>query len=99
MENVYKGIAEALMEKRRDSVVSLTKKALDQGLSPDKILEKEPLCGMAVVGRRFTAAEMFIPEVLHCASAMHNAMAILNPLLSESEATGKGKVLLGTIEA
>ncbi len=46
---------------------------------------------MEVVGKRFKAGDMFIPEVLR-------AMDILKPLRSERDAVGAGKVVIGTVE-
>lgn len=41
---------------------------------------------------------MFIPEVLLCARCMHGAMDLLQPLLSETDSKGAGKVVIGTVE-
>jgi 5-methyltetrahydrofolate--homocysteine methyltransferase len=53
---------------------------------------------MDVVGQRFKAEEMFIPEVLRCAKCMHGAMEILRPLLAESGAEGIGTLVIGTVK-
>jgi len=53
---------------------------------------------MDVVGKRFKAGDMFIPEVVLCARTMHGAMDILKPLLSEADAAGSGTVIIGTVE-
>jgi len=53
---------------------------------------------MDVVGQRFKANEMFIPEVLRCAKAMSGAMEILRPLLIESGAAMAGSMLIGTVK-
>lgn len=43
--------------------------------------------GMDVVGGRMKSGEMFIREVLRCAKAMSQAVAVLKPLLSVEDAT------------
>ncbi|MDZ7837993.1 MAG: B12-binding domain-containing protein [Actinomycetota bacterium] len=43
-----------------------------------------------MVGKKFKANEMYIPEVLIAARAMHAAMDIIKPLLTESGAPSKG---------
>jgi corrinoid protein of di/trimethylamine methyltransferase len=68
------------------------------GVQARDILEKGLLPGMEVVGQRFKAYEMFIPEVIRSANAMHTAMDIIRPLLSESDAAGVGTVVIGTVE-
>ena len=62
------------------------------------ILEKGLLPGMDIVGQRFKVCEMFIPEVLRSAKCMHDAMNVIRPLLSASDAAGAGTVVLGAVE-
>jgi len=76
----------------------LAQEALDEGSSARDILEKGLIPGMDIVGQRFKAGDMFIPEVLLSARTMHGAMEILEPLLSESDAKGAGTVIIGTVE-
>jgi len=49
------------------------------------------------VGRDFKAGDLFIPEVLMCARAMHAGMEILRPLLAESGVPAQGKLVIGTV--
>ena len=84
MSELFAKMAETLIAGKVDEVSNLTKEALEGGLSPQDILEQGLLAGMDVVGQRFKANEMFIPEVLRCAKCMHGAMEILRPLLVES---------------
>jgi len=81
-----------------DEVTELTKEALDGGSSPQDILEQGLLAGMEVVGKRFKANEMFIPEVLRCAKCMHGAMEILRPLLAEAGVKTAGTFVIGTVK-
>ena len=88
MSELFGKMTESLIAGKVDEVANLTKEALDTGLSPQDILEQGLLAGMDVVGQRFKANEMFIPEVLRCAKCMRGAMEILRPLLAEA---GVGK--------
>ena len=98
MEAFFEKIAERLIVGKIDEVKELSQQALDQGTSPRDIIDKGLLAGMDVVGKRFKAGDMFIPEVLLCARCMHGAMDILKPLLSEADAAGVGIYLIGTVE-
>jgi corrinoid protein of di/trimethylamine methyltransferase len=91
-------IAETLIAGKIDDVSALVKESIDGGASAQETLEKGLLAGMNVVGQRFKSGEMFIPEVLRSAKAMHAGMEILRPLLSEAEAKGSGTLVLGTVE-
>jgi 5-methyltetrahydrofolate--homocysteine methyltransferase len=98
MDALFEKIAERLIVGKIDEVKELSQQALDQGASPRDIIDKGLLAGMDVVGKRFKAGDMFIPEVLLCARCMHGAMDILRPLLSEADAAGVGIYLIGTVE-
>jgi 5-methyltetrahydrofolate--homocysteine methyltransferase len=98
MEALFEKIAERLIVGKIDEVKELSQQALDQGASPREIIDKGLLAGMDVVGKRFKAGDMFIPEVLLCARCMHGAMDILKPLLSEADSAGVGIYVIGTVE-
>lgn len=98
MSELFAKMAESLIAGKVDEVSDLTKEALDGGLSPQDILEQGLLAGMDVVGQRFKANEMFIPEVLRCAKCMHGAMEILRPLLVESGVKTAGTLVIGTVK-
>jgi len=98
MSELLGKMAESLIAGKIDEVVNLTKEALDEGTAPADILDKGLLAGMDVVGQRFKAEEMFIPEVLRCAKCMHGAMEILRPLLADTGAESIGTLIIGTVK-
>ena len=98
MGEILEKMANALIAGKQDEVIKLTQEALDGGTAAKEILDNGLLAGMDVVGQRFKAGDMFIPEVLLCARCMHGAMDILKPLLSEGDAAGAGTYLIGTVE-
>jgi len=98
MSELLAKMAESLIAGKVDEVKDLTQQALDANLSPKDILEKGLLAGMEVVGKRFKANEMFIPEVLRCAKCMHGAMDILRPLLAETGVETAGTFVIGTVK-
>ncbi|OEU63760.1 MAG: methyltransferase [Desulfobacterales bacterium S5133MH16] len=98
MSELLGKMAESLIAGKVDEVTELTKEALDGGSSPQDILEQGLLAGMEVVGKRFKANEMFIPEVLRCAKCMHGAMEILRPLLAEAGVKTAGTFVIGTVK-
>ena len=98
MSELLGKIAESLIAGKVDEVSDLTQKALDENVSSKDILEKGLLAGMDVVGKRFKANEMFIPEVLRCAKCMHGAMEILRPLLAETGVETAGTFVIGRVK-
>ena len=91
-------IADALIKGDRNTVVELTKAAIDEGVAPADILEKGLIAGMGVVGDRFKKNEVYVPEVLIAARAMHGGLGVLEPHLKESGVKPVGIVVLGTVK-
>ena len=98
MTELYEKMAKELIVGNEAEVKKLTQEAIDGGATARDVLDNGLLAGMDVVGKRFKAGDMFIPEVLLCARTMHGAMDILKPLLSEADQAGSGKVVIGTVE-
>lgn len=93
-------LAAALERGDRDTVVALTGRLLAESHDPDTaaaILNAGLLPGMQVVGERFRAYELFLPDVLLAARAMTAAMEILKPRLVSAGVPGAGRVVLGTV--
>ncbi len=93
----FEKIGEAVIQGNQDQVIELTQKAVDEGEEPNKIIENGLINGMNVVGKRFKAGDMFVPEVLMSAKSMKGGMNIVKPLILEGEMPSEGKVLLGTV--
>ena len=91
-------ISEFLQKGRSPKVKELVAQALDEGVSPKEILEQGLLAGMDVIGRKFKANEVFVPEVLISARAMNAGIALLKPHLVEEGVESKGTVVLGTVK-
>jgi 5-methyltetrahydrofolate--homocysteine methyltransferase len=91
-------LAEALIRGDRDSVVDLTKQALADGLEAETILSDGLIAGMNVVGKRFKANEIYVPEVLIAARAMHGALGVLQPELEKAGVKPIATVVLGTVK-
>ncbi len=94
----FKGIAEALIEGNAGKVKDLVQGAADEGVVPQKILDEGLIAGMEVVGVRFKNCEIYVPEVLVSARAMHAGMDILEPLLAASGAKARGIFIVGTVK-
>lgn len=98
MPNILEDIAGRLYEGNKDQVTVLVKQALEQGEAPGEILNNGLIKGMDRVGQDFKDGELFVPEVLIAARAMHAGMDVLRPLLAESDRPGVGKYVIGTVK-
>jgi 5-methyltetrahydrofolate--homocysteine methyltransferase len=98
MSRILEKIATCILEGDADQTAKLVKKALDEGLPPNEVMDNGLLVGMTEVGVRFRAGDMFVPEVLMSAEAMQAGTTLLRPLLVGANARKVGKVLLGTVK-
>jgi len=80
------------------STPKLVEEAISDGATPEDVLEKGLIAGMADVGAKFKANDIFVPEVLIAAKAMHAAMDVLEPLLVASGVKPKATVAVGTVK-
>jgi len=95
---VLKQISESLQKGEDAKVAELTRQAMDAGVSAGEILNKGLLAGMDVVGQRFGANEIFLPEVLLSARAMNAGMDLIKPMLIADDVPSLGRVVIGTVK-
>jgi len=98
MSEIFEQLSTSVLEGDAEKAESLTKQAVADGIPANEILNKGLVVGMAEVGERFKRGDMFVPEVLMSAEAMHAGQEILRPLLADSESDRVGKILLGTVK-
>ena len=98
MADILQKIATKLYEGEDEEVAELVQQALDSGLTPKEILQDGLIAGMDQVGKDFKAGDLFVPEVLIAARAMHAGMNVLRPLLSASDSPTVGKYVIGTVK-
>lgn len=82
--------------KGEDGADELSRRALDNGIKPDAILQA---CndGMHKIGEKFSRNEVFVPELLMSANAMKAVMVHLKPYFQLGSVKAKGKFVLGTV--
>ena len=91
-------VSEALQRGDAEKVGELVKQALEENLLPKDILENGLIKGMDIIGAKFKKNEVYVPEVLIAARAMHAGMGILRPKLIETGVKNIGTVAIGTVK-
>ncbi len=97
----YAHMNQLLYEGNGPEVARLTQAALDEGRTPQEVLQDGLIAGMSVVGEDFKHNILYVPEVLIAARAMKAGMAVLKPLLSGEDGGGNsskvGTLMMGTV--
>lgn len=96
--SIFDEISEAVQHGKRKDVKALVQKAVDDGCSPEDILNKGLVAAMSIIGDKFSAGEVFVPEMLIAARAMGAGTKVLKPYLTEEGAEPIGKAVIGTVK-
>ncbi len=96
--SILQEIAENLMKGKAPVVKELVEKALADGMEPATVLGDGLIAGMNVIGERFKKNEVYVPEVLIAARAMHAGMNVLKPKLAAAGVEPIGTVVIGTVK-
>ena len=91
-------IKDALFKGNRAEVAKLTRQAMDEGMDIRTILQEGLIASMEIIGKKFKNNEIFIPEVLIAAKAMHAGVEVLEPHFVKHGIKPVGKVVIGTVK-
>ena len=98
-EEMYKKLAQTVVDGESEDAAALAKQALDQGLDPLVCITNGLTKGIQKVGELFASGEYFLPELIIGADAMKAALEILEPaLVDDQKREVAGTVVLGTVE-
>lgn len=83
--------------RNQEGAFEITKSALENGISPEMILEEALIPAMSKVGQKFSRSEIFVPQMLMAAKAMSSSMVHLKPYYLKGETRRKGTFIIGTV--
>lgn len=96
--NILQEISIQLQQGNPKKVAEFTQQAIDENIDTKTILDNGLIAGMTVVGEKFKAHEIFLPDVLLAAKAMYAGMDLLKPLMLKEGIPTIGKVVIGTVQ-
>jgi len=96
--DIRQRLARAIIAGDQDGIVELVEEALDVGLDPMQVSNEGLLPGLEEVGRRFSAQQIFLPQVMSSAETMHRAFARLKQDIRSSSTASLGRILMATVE-
>jgi len=91
-------ISLAVQSGKQKDAAALVQAALNEGTKAEQILTEGLLPAMDIVGQKFTANEIYVPEMLIAARAMNAAMEILKPMLVSAGVKPIGRAVIGTVK-
>jgi corrinoid protein of di/trimethylamine methyltransferase len=99
-EELFKQMAQSIVEGDSDQAVALAKQAVESGVDPLEAITLGFVKGVNQVGSSFACGEAFLPELVMAGEAMKDAIAALEPEMARRGTTRQvlGKVVLATVE-
>ncbi len=98
MEQIIEDIKANVIAGKHKEIEAMVQQAIDAGAALDDIINLALIAAMDVIGRRFGAGEIFVPEMLVSAITMKKGLEIIKPLLKEDAGQSKGKIVLCTVK-
>ncbi len=96
---LYERMANCVITGEAEEAARLARHSLELGIPPLESIDNGFVKGIRVVGDRFGAGELFLPELVMSAEAMKAALAILEPELAKGTAREtQGSVLACTVQ-
>ena len=88
-QEIFDKLRDAIVNQNIAGTAQLAREALDAGIPAIDIITQGLSLGMKIVGDKFEAAEIFLPQIMMSAKAMNNAMEVLTPELAKTRKEGE----------
>ncbi len=98
MNTTIEEIIDSLKKGQGKRVKDLVKIALDEGISPQDILEKGFLDGMGQIAEKFRQEEVGVPEILSVTRALETGVKALHSYTGNQGAKSIGTAVIGTVK-
>ena len=87
-QEIFDKLRDAIVNQNVAGTAQLAKDALAAGIPPLDIISKGLAVGMKIIGDKFEAAEIFLPQIMMSGKAMSNAMEVLTPEIAKNKKEG-----------
>jgi 5-methyltetrahydrofolate--homocysteine methyltransferase len=91
-------IKESTIDGDADKTVELVRKAINDGIGIDHIIQNGLTAAMEVVGELFSENEIFVPEMLVAARAMQEGLKVVKPYIRADEVKSLATVVIGSVK-
>jgi 5-methyltetrahydrofolate--homocysteine methyltransferase len=97
-KEIADNLINALIQGEKDTAVSATQHALDQGINPLTLVQEVIVPTLTQVGKRFEDLEIFLPELMAAGEAGNACTALIEQAIFKSgkQMQSEGTVVIGT---
>lgn len=98
-QNPLEQVKEAVLKGKQRDILSLTRKALEENIQPQDILNQALLPAIGEVGDLFDCGKYFLPQLIASAETMKKAIEYLEPMLkAEGEDASMPTIVIATVK-
>ncbi len=90
---IYELMRESVLDGDEDAAAELAKRALDENMNLQEVMDKGFLSGIQEAGRLYEDEEFFLPDLVCSADAMKSALEILDEAMKSGSSDSAAKVV------
>ncbi|WP_419662324.1 MttC2: trimethylamine corrinoid protein 1 [Desulfosarcina variabilis str. Montpellier] len=94
VEDIY----QAILTFKHKEIAGLVQKELDAETEISNILDDGLIAAMDEFGKQYSDGKLFVPEMMVGALAMKNGLAVIKPIMAQTNTDPKGTVVIGTVK-
>ena len=92
-------IHHTVLKGKKDQIEEITRKALDEGISADEILNQSLIPAINDVGELFDKGKYFLPQLIASAETMEKSISLLEPYLTTDQSDDDQRtIVMATVE-
>ena len=97
-EEIITNLRDAVINGKMKDAAAAAQRALDEGVDPLAAINDGLVAGMSIVGEKFAAHKVYLPQVLVAAKTMYQGLDLLLPAIPKSELADKKKCCVAVVE-
>ena len=98
MTDILDTIREMVVAGKFKDIEAEVQRAIDSGTDLNNLINDALISAMDIVGKKFAAGDIYVPEMLVSAKTMKTGLDIIKPLLQSGEAEYRGTILMVTVK-
>ncbi len=97
-EEILSGLETAVVTGKKAESIRFANEVLSAGIKPLDAIDAGLIKGMMVVGEKYAAHTIFLPQVLLAADSMYGALDVLLPYIPKEDAAKRIDLVIGVVE-
>ena len=89
---------EAIYKGEEKAAVNLARRAMNEGKSPQTVIDHEMIAAMTRLGQDFEEGKAFVPQLLMAGRAMKSALSAIQSQAQDPRPQTVGRIVIGTVK-